>query len=150
MQLLVSCVGGSSESILRSSERLVKRKSCSPDSRTSTSSIFCLCGRLSPLQLISPACVVTAGAQWQLENETLIVFFYFLFYFIFYQTLLDLFKSFRKSSKVTIRHPNSSVCFSSLHRRISTSHPEANPVMEISDDTAASFKMVDFNPDFLT
>lgn len=53
-------------------------------------------------------------------------------------------------SKVTIRRPNSSVCLSSLHQRINTSHPEANPVMEISDDTAASFKMEDFNQDFLT
>lgn len=42
--------------------------------------------------------------------------------------------------KVKIHHPDSSVCLGTLHPRISSSRPEAIPVMELSHDGEAVLK----------
>lgn len=68
-QLLVSCVGRSSESIVRSSERLVKRKSCSPDSQTSTCLFSASVGVSAHCSWFLPACFVNIGPKWRLERE---------------------------------------------------------------------------------
>ncbi len=69
VQLLVLCVGRSSKSIVRSSERLVKRKSCSPDSQTPTCLFSASVGVSAHYSWFLPACFVNIGAKWRLKRE---------------------------------------------------------------------------------
>lgn len=136
------CVGGSSESEDQAS---VKRKSCSPDSQTSTRLFSAAVGVSAHCSWFLPACFVNAGAKWRLRREAGWVrrtgtepkhFPYLNIYFC--ETQLDLDMSFKKTFwmtgkvlKVLKYHLISSVCLWPL-----SSHPEANPVMESLDDTA--------------
>lgn len=138
IQLSVWCVGGSSESIVRSSKRLVKRKSCSPDSQTSTCLFSAPVGVSAHRSWFLPlrdfentggkSCFSRTKPEHFLRSNDAA-----------HQN--KLFKSVREmtlnSFKVT---KDSSVCLWSLHPRINASHPEINPTVEPLDETAAVLK----------
>ncbi len=69
VQLFVSCVGGLSENIAGSGERLVKRKSCSPDSQTSVRLFSACVGVSAHCSSFLPAHSVNTRAKWRLERE---------------------------------------------------------------------------------
>lgn len=103
-------VGGSRESIVRSSKRLVKRKSCSPDSQTSTCLFLFLWASLpitADFSLEHPcehqSKMATQERSWRTENQTqtspLFSFSFYDFNIFFYQTVLDLERAFKKSSR---------------------------------------------------
>lgn len=116
-------------------------------------SIFCLRGRLCPLQPVPPCTLCEHWSKMAAQerscliqkdgNRTRTPLLVFTSSPI---KLLDLEKAWKVSPKRTGKvldalklqhHQTSSVCLRSLHPRISSPHPEANPVMEILDDTAA-------------
>lgn len=154
--LVLFCVGGSSESIVRSSERLVKRKSCSPDSQKLNPSIFCLRGRLGPPQP-NPrrsAFVKTleqnggSGEKpFDSEGRKPNASSHLLFTVFFFLTLLDLDKTFKNIKfptrepgikKVATCHRASSVFLRSLRQLLASRGERCDG--DFKNDTAAVLK----------